>query len=46
MFKVSKRDYSTPSNQIPVERYPVNGWCSLKGHTYLNKPAAERCMFV
>ena len=21
-----------------------NTWCPLKGHTYLNKPAFERCM--
>ena len=24
----------------------LSTWCSIKGHTYLNKPAAERCKFV
>ena len=26
-----------------VQRF--NAWCLLKGHTYLNKPAAENCRF-
>ena len=25
---------------------PFNASCSQKGHAYLNKPAAESCMFV
>ena len=25
--------------------YPFNAWCSLKGHTYLSKPAVETCSF-
>ena len=24
----------------------VNVWCSLEGHTYLNKPAAESSRFI
>ena len=25
---------------------PFSAWCPLKGHTYLNKPAADSCRFV
>ena len=28
------------------EIYPFSAWCPLKGHTYLNKPAAKYCRFV
>ena len=26
--------------------YPLSAWCPLKGHTYLNKPAAKSWRFV
>ena len=31
---------------ISVKLLLVPAWCQLKSHTYLNKPAGERCSFV
>ena len=33
-------------NRSYKHSYSFSSWCLLKGHTYLNKPAAERCRFV
>ena len=36
----------TAHNFIKLSLLTFSAWCPLKGHMYLNKPAAQNCRFV
>ena len=49
--KYTTEVYLGPCQTFMVEFFAklvisFKAWCLLKGHTYLNKPAAESCRFV
>ena len=38
-------NYNGPRVEWVKKSQPLNAWCLLKCHTYLNKPAAQSCMY-
>ena len=36
-------EHAAKTERAPNYFSPFSAWCRLKGHTYLNKPAAESC---